>query len=64
MVSTYSGNNKTAEFTPIGSSSSEWARRLAEVKVRPAPPTEKIEAVANDEPKPVRRGRAQAANRY
>ena len=62
-LSTYSGNNKTAEFTPIGSSSSEWARRLAEVKVRPAPPTEKIEAVANDEPKPVRRGRAQA-NRY
>ena len=26
------------------SSSSEWARRLAEVKVRPAPPSEKIEA--------------------
>jgi hypothetical protein len=62
-LSTYSGNNKTAEFTPIGSSSSEWARRLAEVKVRPAPPSEKIEAVANDDPRPVRRGRAQA-NRY
>jgi hypothetical protein len=60
-LTTYSGNNKTAEFTPISSSSSEWARRLAEVKVRPAPPSEKIEAVANDDPRPVRRGRAQAA---
>ena len=31
------------------SSSSEWARRLAEVKVRPAPPSDKIEPVANDD---------------
>jgi hypothetical protein len=60
-LSTYSGNNRTAQFTPIGASSGEWARRLAEVKVRPAPPSEKIEAVANDDPRPVRRGRAQAA---
>ena len=39
------GRNRTAEFTPIGTSSSEWARRLSEVKVRPAPPSEKIEPV-------------------
>jgi uncharacterized protein DUF2865 len=61
-LSTYTGNNnKTAEFTPISTSSSEWARRLAEVKIEPAPPSERIEPVANDEPKPVRRTRAQAA---
>jgi hypothetical protein len=36
---TYSidGRTKTAEYTPIDSSSSEWARRLAAVKVEPAP---------------------------
>jgi hypothetical protein len=60
-LATYKGNNKTAEFTPISTSSSDWARRLAEVKVRPAPPSEKIEPVANDDVKPARRGRAQAA---
>ena len=27
-LATYTGKNKTAEFTPIGTSSSEWARRL------------------------------------
>jgi hypothetical protein len=60
-LATYRGGNKTAEFTPISTSSSDWARRLAEVKVRPAPPSEKIEPVANDDVKPARRGRAQAA---
>lgn len=60
-LATYTGKNKTAEFTPIKTSSSEWARRLAEVKIRPAPPSEKIEPVANDDTKPIRRGRAQAA---
>ena len=35
----------------------------AEVKVRPAPPSEKIEPVANDDTRPVRRSRAQAAPR-
>jgi hypothetical protein len=59
-LATYTGKHKTAEFTPIDSSKSEWARRLAEVKVRPAPPTEKIEPVANDQPKPARKARAQA----
>ncbi|MEA2980046.1 MAG: hypothetical protein QOF09_1869, partial [Alphaproteobacteria bacterium] len=33
----------------------------AEIKVRPAPPSEKIEPVANDDTKPVRKTRAQAA---
>ena len=60
-LATYTGRNRTAEFTPIGTSSSEWARRLSEVKVRPAPPSEKIEPVANDDAKPARKGRAQAA---
>ena len=59
-LATFQGKNRTAEFTPISSSSSEWARRMAEVKVRPAPPSEKIEPVANDDAKPVRKGRAQA----
>ena len=31
---TYNGKSRTAEFTPINTSSSEWARRLSEVKVR------------------------------
>ena len=52
-LATYTGKNRTAEFTPISTSSSEWARRLSEVKVRPAPPSEKIEPVANDDTKPV-----------
>ncbi|MEA2978413.1 MAG: hypothetical protein QOF09_236 [Alphaproteobacteria bacterium] len=60
-LATYTGKSKTAEFTPISTSSSEWARRLAEIKVRPAPPSEKIEPVANDDTKPVRKTRAQAA---
>jgi len=62
-LTTYTGNikGKNAEFTPIKSSSGEWARRLSEMKVDPAPPSEKIEPVANDDTKPVRKGRAQAA---
>lgn len=61
-LATYNGSrNKSAEFTPIGASSSEWARRLAEVKIRPAPPSEKIEPVANDDTRPVRKTRAQAS---
>ena len=55
-LSMYNGRSRNAEFTPISSSSGEWARRLAEVKVDPAPATEKIEPVANDEAKP-RKGR-------
>jgi len=60
-LATYNGKSRTAEFTPISTSSSEWARRLAEVKIEPAPPSEKIEPVANDDTRPARKGRAQAA---
>ena len=63
-LATYTGNAKgrTSEFTPISSSSSEWARRLADVKVRPAPPSEKIDPVANDDTTgSTRKGRAQAS---
>jgi hypothetical protein len=62
-LATYTGSaNKTAEFTPINMSSSEWARRLAEVKIDPAPPTERIEPVVNEDTKPpLRRTRFQAA---
>ncbi len=62
-LSTFRGkNSRSAEFTPISSSSGEWARRLAETKVRPAPPMHKIEPVAEDTTKPARKTRrAQAA---
>jgi hypothetical protein len=63
-LSTFHGKSgaKSAEFTPINPSSSEWARKLSEVKVRRAPPTQKIEPVANDEgAKHALRGRLQAA---
>ena len=55
-LSTFRGKNtRSAEFTPITSSSGEWARRLSEIKVRPAPPMHKIEPVAEDTAKPARR---------
>ena len=60
-LAAYNGKSRTAEFTPLNTSSSEWARRLSEVKVEPAPASEKIESVANDDTKPVRKGRAQVA---
>jgi hypothetical protein len=58
-LATYNGKSRTAEFTPISTSSSEWARRLAEVKIEPAPPGEKIEPVVNDDTRPAK-GRGQA----
>jgi hypothetical protein len=60
-LAAFNGKSSTAEFTPLNTSSSEWARRLSEVKIEPAPASEKIEPVANDDAKPVRKGRAQAA---
>jgi hypothetical protein len=64
-LATYNG--KTAEFTPLNRASGEWARRLAEVKVRPAPPQHKIDvattdgsAAAQDDIKPAKRGRRAA----
>jgi hypothetical protein len=56
-------NSRSAEFTPISSSSGEWARRLAEIKVRPAPPMAKIEPVAEDAAKPARKSRRVQATR-
>jgi hypothetical protein len=56
-------NGKAAEFTPINPASGEWARRLAEIKVRPAPPLEPLEVTAtvnNDDPKPAKRTRRAA----
>jgi hypothetical protein len=35
--------SKTAEFTPIDASRGAWAQKLSEIKVRPAPPSQKIE---------------------
>ncbi len=60
-LAAYNGKNRTVEFTPLNTSSSEWARRLSEVKIEPAPPSEKIEPVANDDTGTVRKRRAQAA---
>ncbi|MEI8150319.1 MAG: DUF2865 domain-containing protein [Hyphomicrobiales bacterium] len=60
-LSTYNGKNRTAEFTPISTSSGEWARRLSEVKIEPAPPSEKIEPVAEEVTRPAPRRRAQAS---
>jgi hypothetical protein len=61
-LATYSSRNKSAEFTPINPSSSEWARKLSEIKVRPAPPMHEISPVANNDDTPrTRRSRQQAA---
>ena len=50
-LSTYSGSSsKTAEFTPISTSSSEWARRLSEVKIEPRRRPSKIEPMATTTP--------------
>jgi hypothetical protein len=57
-LTTYRGrSSRTAEFTPINPSSGEWARRLSEIKVRPAPPLQKIEPVTEDDAKPRRKER-------
>lgn len=55
--------SRSAEFTPISTSSGEWARRLAEIKVRPAPPMAKVEPVAEDTAKPARKSRRVQATR-
>ena len=63
-LATYNG--KAAEFTPINPASGEWARRLAEIKVRPAPPQAKVQetvgvtAAAPDDAKPAKRSRRAA----
>jgi hypothetical protein len=60
-LATFNGKSGAAEFTPINTSSAEWARRLSEVKIEPAPPGEKIEPVAEGNIRPASKGRAQAS---
>lgn len=59
----YGDKAKTAAFTPIDPSKGEWARRLAEIKVRPVPPPPRIAPVSDEPAKMTRkeRRRAQAA---
>jgi hypothetical protein len=60
----YHGKNpRSAEFTPVDASKGEWAKRLAEVKVLPAPPTPKVTPVAEAPDKPARRQRRTQASR-
>jgi hypothetical protein len=59
-LATFTGR-KSAEFSPINPSSSEWARKLSETKVRPAPPEREIAPVAQDDPPQLRGRRQQAA---
>ena len=59
----FNGKRDTAEFTPINRSSGEWARRLSEIKVRPAPPQRPVEttgAAATEDIKPKPRSRRAA----
>ena len=60
-LATFNGKSGATEFTPISTSSGEWARRLSEVKIEPAPLGERIEPVAEDSTRPARKGRAQAS---
>jgi hypothetical protein len=60
---TFRGRNKSdaAEFSPINPSSSQWARKLSETKIRPAPPTQEIAPVAENASRRIYGGRRQAA---
>jgi hypothetical protein len=49
-------STRTAEFTPINPSSSAWAEKLSEIKVRPSPAGQQIEvAPVEDKPADLRR---------
>jgi hypothetical protein len=48
LASVRSKNGKTAEFSRINPSSSEWGRRLSATKVTPVAPQPKVEPVADD----------------
>lgn len=55
------GRSKSVEFTPIDTSSRQWAHRLAGIKVRPAPPMKKITPVAEEaSTRPARNSRRSA----
>jgi hypothetical protein len=61
----FNGKRNTAEFTPINRSSGEWARRLSEIKIRPAPPQQPIETTASAATEDVKpKPRARRAARY
>jgi hypothetical protein len=63
LAAVRSGRAGSAEFTPIDRSSREWSKRLAGVKVTPAPPMQKITPVAEHAPlKPVRKSRRDSRN--
>ncbi len=67
-LATYKGINgrsKTAEFTPISASSSQWAKRLSEIKVTPNPEPKKVTPVVDDTTgTATRRDRRRAAQSY
>ena len=46
FVSYRGGKSKTAQFTPIDPSSGAWARKLSEIKIRPAPPAAAVAPVS------------------
>ena len=51
----FNGKRDAAAFTPVNPSSGEWARRLSEIKVRPAPPQAPVDttgAAAAEDGKP------------
>jgi hypothetical protein len=58
-LATFNGKTRSAEFTPVNPSSGEWARKLSEIKVRPAPPQAKVDiaAPADQDAKPKLRSR-------
>jgi hypothetical protein len=62
-LATFRGKNadKVAEFTPFNGAASEWARRLSEIKVRPAPAAAEIPAVDNTPPERQDKRRAQSS---
>lgn len=50
-LASYQGkrSSKSAQFTPISTSSGEWAKRLSQIKVVPASEPEKVKPVADNE---------------
>jgi hypothetical protein len=61
LTAVRNGRAKSAEFTPINSSSREWSSRLRGIKVTPAPPAQKVTPVAEQAlPKSTRKSRRSA----
>lgn len=63
-LAVFNGKRDAAALTPVNPSSGEWARKLSEIKVRPAPPPEPVETTgstaAEDEKPKLRLRRASA----